>query len=97
MEAARGLPSAVFRCNLATANCYREIDDDKSDQRMYERLRPRQETATRNARRLQSCWNERGKVRAHRENPSTNVHLLVEYLNQLAEVAKSIKPRDRSA
>jgi hypothetical protein len=64
---------------------------------MYERLLPRQANATRNARKLQSCWNERGKVRAHRENPSTNVYLLVEYLNQLAEVAKSIKPRDRSA
>ena len=62
------------------------LDYDKADKTVYHKVKPHQETALRNARRLEQHWNELGEEHPERQNPSTSVHKLVEFLNELAEL-----------
>jgi hypothetical protein len=62
------------------------LDYDKADKTVYQQVKPHQETALRNARRLKRHWNEMGEKFPERQNPSTSVHKLVEFLNDLAEL-----------
>ena len=62
------------------------LDYDKADQAIYHKVKPLQETAIRHARRLERHWNEMGEKFPERQNPSTNVHKLVEFLNELADL-----------
>jgi hypothetical protein len=59
----------------------------KADQEIYEKVKARQEVALRHARRLEKHWNESGEINPERQNPSTSVHKLVEFLNELAALA----------
>ena len=59
---------------------------DKADKKMYQKVLPHQQTAIRNARRLERHWNEMGERFPWRQNPSTRVHELVEFLNELSEL-----------
>ena len=63
---------------------------DKSDDQIYARLESCQPTAMKNARRLEKHWVEMGGCNPESANPSTNVHKLVEFLNEL----KNIGPAD---
>lgn len=65
------------------------LDYNKADKTIYGKLRPLQETAIKNAARLEKLWNDSGKAHPERENPSTNVHKLVAYLNELANLGKA--------
>jgi len=62
------------------------LDYDKTDKTIYDQVKPQQETALRNARRLERYWNELGEKYPARKSPSTSVHKLVEFLNELAEL-----------
>lgn len=62
------------------------LDYDKADKTIYEKVKPFQEKAIKNAARLEKHWNDNQKASPERENPSTSIHKLVEYLNQLAEL-----------
>jgi hypothetical protein len=59
---------------------------DKADDRIFEKIYPYQQAAMRNARRLEKHWREMGERFPERQNPSTSVHKLVEFLNELAEL-----------
>ncbi len=59
---------------------------DKADKNIYEKVKPFQTTAMKNAARLEKHWNDSGRIRPERENPSISVHKLVEYLNELAKL-----------
>ena len=59
---------------------------DKADPGIYQKLLSHQPTAIRNARRLERRWIEMGERFPHRRNPSTRVHKLVEFLNELIEL-----------
>jgi hypothetical protein len=59
---------------------------DKSDSEIYRKVITHQETALRNARRLEKHWRELGKQFPERQNPSTGVHKLVEFLKELREL-----------
>jgi len=78
---------ALIRADYKRKLADREIEYDKADRTMYARLQEKQQTALRNARKLQRHWNENGKSRPHCENPSTSIHVLVEYLNELGAIA----------
>ena len=58
----------------------------KTDQEVYVRLHDRQSDAIRNARNLLKAHRERGEIPERNFNPSTNVHELVEFLNELCEL-----------
>jgi hypothetical protein len=58
---------------------------EKSDPNIYTRLRERQSDAIRNAKNLLKALKERGAI-PRNSNPSTNVHELVEFLNELCEL-----------
>jgi len=60
----------------------------KSDPGLYERLKQNQGAALKNARRLERFWAE-SSVRLADRNPSTRVHKLVEFLNELAELGEA--------
>ena len=62
------------------------LDYDKADKTVYQKIKPQQETALRNARRLELHWNVMGEKHPERQNPSTSVHKLVELLKGLAEL-----------
>lgn len=62
------------------------LDYDKADKTIYEKVKLHQDRAIRNAAKLERHWNESGKACPERENPSTSVHKLVEYLNALADL-----------
>jgi hypothetical protein len=62
---------------------------DKADREIYGKVLARQETAMRNARRLEKSWNEMGEKNPERQNPSTNVHKLVEFLNELVDLGST--------
>jgi hypothetical protein len=64
------------------------LDYDKADKTIYEKVKPYQERAVKSAAKLERYWNDRGEIRPERENPSTNVHKLVEDLNELADLGK---------
>jgi hypothetical protein len=59
---------------------------DKVDAKMYAKVLACQEVAIRNARRLERHWREMGEKFPERQNPSTSVHKLVEFLNELREL-----------
>jgi hypothetical protein len=59
---------------------------NKADKDTYAKLKPYQETAVRNSRRLNRHWIEVGEIHPERMNPSTNVHELVEFLNELVDL-----------
>jgi hypothetical protein len=59
---------------------------DKADPEMYQKVLSHQPTAIRNARRLEKYWSEMGERMPHRQNPSTSMHKLVEFLNELVEL-----------
>ncbi len=65
------------------------FDYDKADKTVYSRVKPHQETALKNARRLECHWNEMGEKFPERQNPSTSVHKLVEFLNELADLGSA--------
>jgi hypothetical protein len=79
-----GLSRADYKKKLTTFG----LEYDKADKDIYGKVLPHQETAIRNARRLERQWNESAKRFPERENPSTSVHKLVERLNELAEVRR---------
>lgn len=60
------------------------LDYDKADKTVYEKVKPLQRTAIKHAERLQRHWADCGKSSPQKENPSTSVHKLVEFLNELA-------------
>ncbi len=62
------------------------LDYDKADKTIYEKVKLFQERAIKNAARLEKHWNDSVKRDPERENPSTSVHKLVEYLNDLADL-----------
>jgi hypothetical protein len=64
------------------------LNYDKADKTIYKRVKHLQQKAIKNAARLEKHWNDSGKVFPERENPSTSVHKLVEYLNALADLGK---------
>jgi hypothetical protein len=80
--------SAISRSQYARKLSERGLEYDKADRNVYEKVKAKQETAIRNAKRLERHWNESGSKFPERENPSTNVHELVEFLNELADLGK---------
>lgn len=62
------------------------LEYDKADKTIYAQVKGRQQTAFRNAQRLERHWNEMGERFPERQNPSTSVHKLVEFLNELADL-----------
>jgi hypothetical protein len=62
------------------------LDYDKADKTVHQKVKTNQETALRHARRLERHWNEMGEKHPERQNPSTSVHKLVEFLNELADL-----------
>jgi hypothetical protein len=62
------------------------LEYDKADKAIYAQMKDRQPAAFKHARRLERHWNEMGKQFSERENPSTSVHKLVEFLNELADL-----------
>jgi hypothetical protein len=65
------------------------LDYSKADKTIYARVKPYQETALKNASRLERRWNEMGKKFPERQNPSTSVHKLVEFLNELGDLGST--------
>lgn len=59
---------------------------DKADKTIYKKVKSLQERAIKNAAKLEKHWNDSGKAFPERENPSTNVHKLVAYLNDLVDL-----------
>jgi hypothetical protein len=59
---------------------------DKADPDIYSKVHAGQDTAVRNARRLEKHWRELGERFPERQNPSTSVHKLVEFLGELCEL-----------
>jgi hypothetical protein len=59
---------------------------DKADPSVYENVLPQQATAIRNARRLEKHWRDLGERFPERKNPSTSIHKLVEFLNELRDL-----------
>lgn len=82
------IDSAISRKDYAKKLSDRGLEYDKADRGVYEKVRENQQTAIRNAKRLERYWNDRGCRFPERENPSTNVHRLVEFLNDLADLGK---------
>lgn len=62
------------------------LEYDKADQTIYAQIKDRQPTAFKHARKLEQHWNEMGEKFPARQNPSTSVHKLVEFLNDLADL-----------
>jgi hypothetical protein len=65
------------------------FDYSKADKTIYARVKPHQETALKNACRLERHWNEMGEKFPERQNPSTSVHKLVEFLNELRDLGSA--------
>jgi hypothetical protein len=59
---------------------------DKADGSIYEKILPYQATAIRHARRLEKYWRDLGERFPERQNPSTGVHKLVEFVNEFREL-----------
>lgn len=62
---------------------------DKTDQAIYDKVKEKQATALKFARKLEKHWNEMGEAHPERQNPSTSIHKLVEFLNELAELGET--------
>lgn len=80
------MDSALSRTQYSQKLKRNGIKYDKTDQSIYDQLQPHQGTALQNAKRLEREWQEQRNKFPHRENPSTSVHKLVEYLNHLANL-----------
>lgn len=80
------IDAAISRKDYARMLAERGLVYEKADEAFYEKIRDRQEIAIRNAKRLERYWNEANCASPERENPSTRVHVLVELLNELAEL-----------
>ncbi len=65
------------------------LEYDKADKTIYAKVKNRQEMAFKHARRLERHWNELGERFPERQNPSTSVHKLVEFLNELADLGSA--------
>jgi len=76
-----GIPRRQYAEKLATHFSY-----DKADRGIYHRLKDLQPAAIRNAHKLERHWTSLGVHRAEVNNPSTQVHRLVELLNELADL-----------
>jgi len=68
---------------------------DKADGQIYDKILPHQEIAMRNARRLEKHWREMAERHPERQNPSTAVHKLVEFLNELRELGPVEPPANK--
>jgi hypothetical protein len=80
--------TAISRHNYKaklTPHCHYE----KTDKEIYQKVKPHEATALRNAQRLERHWNELGEKYPERQNPSTSVHRLVEFLNDLADLGSA--------
>jgi len=62
---------------------------EKADKTTYDQVKDRQPTAIKNARKLERHWNEMGEKFPERQNPSTSIHKLVEFLNELADLGST--------
>jgi hypothetical protein len=58
---------------------------NKADKQVYGKLRARMQMALKNARRLEQHWAELNEPHPERQNPSTSVHKLVDFLNRFLE------------
>jgi RloB-like protein len=56
------------------------LEYDKSDETIYAKVKEHQGTAFKHARRLEKHWRDIGERFPERQNPSTSVHKLVEFL-----------------
>jgi hypothetical protein len=59
---------------------------EKADGSIYENVFLHQATAIRNARRLEKHWRDLGERSPQRQNPSTSIHKLVEFLNEFRDL-----------
>jgi hypothetical protein len=59
---------------------------EKGDDSIYEKLKGRQGQALKHARRLEKHWVDCGGCNPEKANPSTNIHKLVEFLNQFEDL-----------
>jgi hypothetical protein len=82
------LDAGISRADYKEKLREKGLDYDKADNTIYEKVKPYQDRAIKNAARLERHWNDCGKACSERENPSTSVHKLVEYLNELADLRK---------
>jgi len=79
-----GLSRTVYGARLSA---FLGCQYDKADDQIYARLESRQPMALKQARRLEKHWVEMGgRWTPENANPSTNVHKLVEFLNQFKEI-----------
>jgi hypothetical protein len=62
---------------------------DKADDQIYARLESHQGAAMKHAQRLERHWVEMGGYNRENANPSTNIHKLVEFLNEFKEIGSA--------
>jgi hypothetical protein len=79
--------SALSRKDYAKKLALRGLPYEKTDQEFYGKIKGRQDTAIVNTKKLERYWNEGGCRFPERENPSTNIHRLVELLNEFVDLA----------
>ena len=77
-----GLHRDVYKEKLKSCG----IEYDKADTSIYEKLKPHQAKALKFASKLEQYWNELEERSPHVQNPSTSVHKLVQFLNELADL-----------
>ena len=65
------------------------LEYDKADKTIYDQVKPFQATALKFARKLERHWRDMGEKFPERQNPSTSVHKLVEFLNELVELGST--------
>lgn len=80
------LDAGISRADYSKKLREKGLDYDKADKAIYEKVKPLQENAIKNAAKLEKHWNDSEKAHPERENPSTSVHKLVEYLTDLADL-----------
>ena len=80
-----GISRADYKAKLKQSG----LEYDKADKTIYAQVKDRQDTAMKYARKLERHWNDIGKQFPERENPSTSVHKLVEFLNELADLGST--------
>lgn len=78
--------AAISRKDYADKLLKKGLQYDKADRSMYDKMRDKQDTAIRNAKKLEAYWNGTKCKAPERENPSTNVHELVEHLNEFVDL-----------
>jgi hypothetical protein len=65
------------------------LEYDKADKTIYDKVKEHQATALKFARKLERHWHEKREKFPERQNPSTSVHKLVEFLNELADLGST--------